>query len=185
LNYNDARECSASAGKKIMTLQDESRIEIITSCVEETMDLGAAIGKLVFPGAMLALTGELGAGKTYFVKGLARGLDVEDPREVVSPSFALLNVYSGRLPLYHFDLYRLVGYHDFEDIGGEDYLEGEGVVAVEWAEKILDFLPSPEYIKAEFYYEGEDERRILLSSGGIRHEALISELKQSLRASPK
>jgi len=97
-----------------------------TSSVEQTMELGAILGKRVFPGAILALSGELGAGKTYFIKGLASGLGVGDTDEVASPSFALLHVYDGRLPLYHFDLYRLMGYNDFLDIGGEDYLGGAG-----------------------------------------------------------
>ena len=144
-----------------------------TSSVDQTMELGAVLGKLVFPGAILALSGDLGAGKTYFIKGLARGLGVRDTDEVASPSFALLHVYDGRMPLYHFDLYRLIGYNDFLDIGGEDYLGGTGVAAIEWADKIIGFLPE-QLLQIEIDYENDVGRRLTFQAKGDLHRSLLA-----------
>lgn len=116
-------------------------ITVITHSPDETRSLGRRLGRLLGPGTVLALRGELGAGKTCFVQGLARGLRVKE-EHVVSPTFVLVREYKGRLPLYHIDLYRLSPGREVESLGLEEYLEGEGVCAVEWAEKAEGILPA-------------------------------------------
>jgi len=102
--------------------------------------LGEELGKRLWPGAVLALNGPLGAGKTTLARGIARGLDA-DPDEVRSPTFTLIHQYPGRFPLYHIDAYRLQDLEEWENLGPEEYLEGGGVTVVEWAEKVMSRLP--------------------------------------------
>jgi len=104
---------------------------------EETEALGEQLASCLAPGDILALYGELGAGKTCLVRGIARGLGIEEG-SVASPSFTLINEYPGRVPLVHLDGYRLDSAEAFEELGLEDYFEGEGVLAIEWAEKVPD-----------------------------------------------
>ena len=113
---------------------------IISHSPTETLEFGRQLAAELQPGAVLALTGELGAGKTCLVKGIARGLGVE--QEVTSPTFTLIHEYrGGRLPLYHVDLYRLDSIEQAVGIGIEEYLPGDGVTVIEWAEKIESLLP--------------------------------------------
>ena len=105
----------------------------------QTLRIGEIIGKSLEPGTIIRLKGELGAGKTVFVKGLARGLDVEE--EPASPTFVILNCYEGRLPLYHFDLYRLSDADELSGIGFEEFFFGDGVTAVEWADRVPEVFP--------------------------------------------
>ncbi len=111
------------------------QFETVTTSAEQTRKLGRLLGELLAPPALLFLTGDLGAGKTCFVQGLARGLQVPEDEPVTSPTFTLMNQYRGRAPLYHFDLYRLGGLDDLLDLGFEEYLYGDGVTVVEWAER--------------------------------------------------
>ncbi len=110
-----------------------------TKSVGETIALGEELGKKLIPGAVVALNGGLGAGKTYLSKGIARALGFSG--EVKSPTFTLINIYEGRVPVYHFDCYRLKNNADLENIGYEEYFYGKGVTLVEWAEKISGLLP--------------------------------------------
>jgi tRNA threonylcarbamoyladenosine biosynthesis protein TsaE len=129
----------------------------ITHSPEETEDLGARLAADLRPGDVLALYGDLGAGKTCLVRGLARGLGATQP--AVSPTFTLINEYPGRLPLYHFDLFRVNTPAELEDLGSDEYFFGEGVTVVEWAERAGALLPSRCYdIRLEV--TGENERRI-------------------------
>lgn len=114
-------------------------MEILVTDAEETIKLGEIIGKTLTPGSIIALRGGLGAGKTVLVKGIARGLGIED--EPVSPTFVTMNAYEGAIPLYHFDLYRISGADELMGIGADEFLFGEGVSAVEWAERIDEILP--------------------------------------------
>ena len=110
-------------------------MQFITNSPAETEAVGAALSKILHPGAILAYRGDLGAGKTAFTRGLARGLGVSDP--VTSPTYTIVNEYlGGRLPLFHFDMYRLHSADDLWDIGWEDYLERGGICAVEWSENV-------------------------------------------------
>lgn len=111
-------------------------LTIESNSIEATQRLGCAIGQAISEPVLIALLGTLGCGKTAFVQGLATGLDVSAEYYITSPTFTLINEYPGRLPLYHVDLYRLEGRVDLEDIGLEEIIAGDGVVAVEWAEKL-------------------------------------------------
>lgn len=113
--------------------------EWISSSSRETEDFGQKIGRQLEPGDILVLDGTLAAGKTTLTKGIARGLDVEEP--VTSPTFTLISEYEGRIPLYHMDVYRLDSSDDFLTLGAEELLYGEGVSVIEWGEKVADVLP--------------------------------------------
>jgi tRNA threonylcarbamoyladenosine biosynthesis protein TsaE len=114
-------------------------MEYITNSEQETQELGQRLGRILTPGAVIAYTGDLGAGKTAFTRGLAQGLEIPD--RVTSPTFTIVNEYEGgRLPLFHFDLYRLGGEDELYDIGWEDYLGRGGVCAVEWSERVAQAL---------------------------------------------
>ncbi len=141
----------------------------------ETRELGGRLATVLRPGDVLLLVGELGAGKTCFVQGLARGLGVAE--QVTSPTFTLLREYQGRLPLYHLDAYRLEGPGDLFDIGVEEYLEGEGVLVVEWGDRARDFF-SLDHLEIGFEFaNGDDERHIRFVAHGASWEERMPELK--------
>ena len=134
----------------------------ITHSPTETEAVGAALAKVLQPGTVLAYRGDLGAGKTAFTRGLAKGLGCGEI--VTSPTYTIVNEYlSGRLPLFHFDMYRLASSDDLWDIGWEDYLERGGVCAVEWSENVEDALEGAVYVTIEKL--GEDSRRITIEGG--------------------
>ena len=113
---------------------------IETRTPQETFDVGKKIGENAKPGQIYTLTGDLGVGKTVFTQGVAAGLGITEP--ICSPTFTIIQEYeSGRLPLYHFDVYRIGDIEEMEEIGYEDYFYGEGVCFVEWAELIKELLP--------------------------------------------
>ena len=133
-----------------------------TNSPAETEALGEALGKQLQPGTVLAYRGDLGAGKTAFTRGLARGLGAAEP--VTSPTYTIVNEYlTGRMPLFHFDMYRLSCSDDLFDIGWEDYLDRGGVCAVEWSENVADALEGALWVTIEKL--GEDTRRITLEGG--------------------
>ncbi len=115
--------------------------EMLSASAEQTRAWAAQLGHALEPGDVLALWGELGAGKTTFCQGLAQGLEIASWRRVVSPTFTLINEYTGRLPFYHFDFYRLEHPGELEELGFRDYFWGNGVCAVEWAERWPELLP--------------------------------------------
>ncbi len=110
-------------------------LTIETGSAEETARLGMLLGRLLEEPLLILLAGDLGAGKTCFTQGVARGLDIPDDEPVTSPSYTLMNQYSGRLPLYHFDLYRLGCADELEDLGFSDYIDADGVTVVEWGDR--------------------------------------------------
>ena len=137
-------------------------MEFITNSPIETEKVGEALGKRLQPGTILAYEGDLGAGKTAFTRGLARGLGAKE--QVTSPTYTIVNEYlSGRMPLFHFDMYRLASSDDLWDIGWEDYLDRGGVCAVEWSENVADALGNPVRVRIE--KTGEDTRRIIIEGG--------------------
>lgn len=141
---------------------------ITTHSPEETEAVGERLAKKLQPGAVIAFTGDLGAGKTALTRGLARGLGVLD--RVTSPTYTLVNEYdTGRLPLFHFDLYRLEQAEEVYDIGWEDYLTRGGVCAVEWSEKIAPLLPE-DVIRVELRRSGGEETREIAISGVLLAE---------------
>ena len=137
-------------------------MEFITHSPEETERVGQALGQVLKPGTVIAYTGDLGAGKTAFTRGLARGLGATD--RVTSPTFTIVNEYlSGRLPLFHFDMYRLGSADELFDIGWEDYLERGGVCAVEWSENVWGAMEDA--IVVTISRLDEDTRRIEIEGG--------------------
>ena len=147
----------------------EKTLEYITHSPAETEAVGEALAKTLRPGTVLAFRGDLGAGKTAFTRGLGRGLGCTE--RVTSPTYTIVNEYtSGRLPLFHFDMYRLRSSEDLFDIGWEDYLERGGVCAVEWSENVADALDGAIWITIE--KTGENSRRILIE-GGDDHAAPV------------
>ena len=137
-------------------------MEFITNSPEQTEAVGAALGNILKPGTILAYRGDLGAGKTAFTRGLARGLGYAEP--VPSPTYTIVNEYlGGRLPLFHFDMYRLGSSDDLWDIGWEDYLERGGICAVEWSENVDDAMENAVYVT--IYKTGEESRRIVIEGG--------------------
>ena len=137
-------------------------MEFITNSPEETEAVGQALGKILKPGTVLAYEGDLGAGKTAFTRGLARGLGAAE--QVTSPTYTIVNEYlSGRMPLFHFDMYRLKSSDDLWDIGWEDYLERGGVCAVEWSENVADAMEGTVRICIEKV--SEDVRKITITGG--------------------
>lgn len=137
-------------------------MEFITHSPEETEKIGEALAKSLQPGTILAYRGDLGAGKTAFTRGLARGLGCKET--VTSPTYTIVNEYlGGRLPLFHFDMYRLASSDDLWDIGWEDYLDREGVCAVEWSENVADAMEDAITVTIEKL--GETTRRITIEGG--------------------
>ena len=144
-------------------------MEFITNSPEQTESVGAALAKQLTPGTIIAYQGDLGAGKTAFTRGLAKGLNSAEP--VTSPTYTIVNEYlSGRLPLFHFDMYRLRSADDLFDIGWDDYLEQGGICAVEWSENVAEAMEDPITVTIEKL--GDTERRITVTGGQIHDFSL-------------
>ncbi|KUP04317.1 ATP-binding protein [Bacillus coahuilensis m2-6] len=144
---------------------------IVSQSEHDTTTFAKRLGERVFKGAVITLEGDLGAGKTTFTKGFAKGLGIT--RTVNSPTFTIIKEYHGRLPLYHMDVYRVED--GFEDLGFDEYFEGEGVTVVEWASLIEEQLPR-ERLELRIFHEGDQERRIELTPIGTQYEKLCKEL---------
>jgi len=145
--------------------------ELTTSNDSDTSQFAERLAKYLQPGDVIALEGDLGAGKTTFTKGLAKGLEVK--KTVNSPTFTIIKEYRGRLPLYHMDVYRVAD--AFEDLGFDEYFEGEGVTVVEWAHLIEEQLPE-ERLTIFLYHQGQDQRKIVLKPKGQRYKQLCKEI---------
>ena len=139
-------------------------MEYLSHSTAETESIGASLGQRLLPGSVLAYRGDLGMGKTAFTRGLARGLGFTGC--VTSPTFTIVNEYEGRIPLFHFDMYRLGSSEELFDIGWEDYLSRGGVCAVEWSERVTDALP-PDTVWVEIRRHPEEEGwRVITITGG-------------------
>ncbi|MBI2743815.1 MAG: tRNA (adenosine(37)-N6)-threonylcarbamoyltransferase complex ATPase subunit type 1 TsaE [Chlamydiales bacterium] len=130
-----------------------------SSSSEETIEYGAEIGRGLSPGSILCFFGDLGAGKTTLIKGIAKGAGEISEREVSSPTFPYLHIYSGRVPVYHFDLYRLKNADEFCALGFDEYLNGSGICCIEWAERIEEILPSKTLL-IRIEHESNETRKI-------------------------
>ncbi len=160
------------------TVSDHCNYKTTTHSVDETKKLGEKIGACLQVGIVLALIGDLGTGKTSFVQGLAKGLEVPNEYYITSPSYTLINEYPGRHPLFHVDLYRLEDSVDFEDIGLYDILGDNYVVAIEWADKIRrEHLP--DHVVLTFKISGDQSREIYMSAYGVNAVALLKKIKSS------
>ena len=130
-----------------------------THSPEETLAIGERVGQNLKPGDIVALIGDLGAGKTCLTQGIARGVKI-DPNQIVnSPSYTLINEYAGKIPIYHIDLYRLQRREEIINLGLEEYLEGDGICIIEWADRMLDLLPEG-YMEIKLNWEDEFVRTI-------------------------
>lgn len=145
--------------------------ELIATTPEQTQEFAKRLASLLQPGDVIALEGDLGAGKTTFTKGLAQGLGIT--RNVNSPTFTIIKEYQGRLPLYHMDVYRVED--SYEDLGFEEYFEGSGVTVVEWAHLIETQLPE-NLLTIHLYHGENDTRRLVLEPKGLRFEQICKEL---------
>ncbi len=158
---------------------EEEHLILWSDNTESTQALGEWMGRAAVGGEVLALIGPLGAGKTRFVQGLAKGLEVAE-RYITSPTFILLQTYEGRLPLYHIDLYRIEKEGEMEPLGLEEFLEGDGVSAVEWADKGFNTLPSNR-LTITFRYAGEDQRELHLRATGAPYTQWLRQIRESGR----
>jgi len=150
--------------------------QITTDSVESTKSLGEKLGSLINIKTIFALMGNLGSGKTSFVQGLAKGLDVPDNYYITSPSFTLINEYPGKHKLFHIDLYRIDGLNDFEDVGLYEILEENGIIAIEWADKLSRKFLS-EHVAMHFEICNENLRKICITSYGLEEINLLKKLK--------
>jgi len=148
-----------------------NQFERKTTDSEETSQFAARLAGYLQPGDVIALEGDLGAGKTTFTKGLAKGLEIK--KTVNSPTFTIIKEYKGKLPLYHMDVYRVAD--AFEDLGFDEYFEGEGVTVVEWAHLIEEQLPE-DRLTIFLYREENDQRRMVFVPQGKRYEQLCKEI---------
>jgi tRNA threonylcarbamoyladenosine biosynthesis protein TsaE len=142
-----------------------------------TTAFGRRLGELLFPGAVVALVGPLGAGKTHLVRAVAEGLGIPDSRAVSSPTFVLIQEYDARLPVYHFDAYRLRSEAEFFDLGAHEYFEGGGVCLVEWADRVERGLPV-EQLRLTISVTGETSRRVRVEGRGERYTGIVERLRQ-------
>jgi tRNA threonylcarbamoyladenosine biosynthesis protein TsaE len=155
------------------------KLTLTTRSPEQTRDIGRKLGELCRPGDWIGLTGELGAGKTCFVSGLARGLEVPETFQVRSPTFILHQTYPGRFPLHHLDLYRIHTGTELSELGYDELLSGDGVCAVEWCEQVPSAIPDSGVI-VRLEIEDETSRVIGMTQIDNRGDELLSVLKVTL-----
>ena len=154
----------------------------VTHSPEETAHLAGTIGKIIREGTVICLDGELGVGKTLFVRALARTLGVES--DVTSPTFNLMNIYEAACPIVHFDLYRIASEEELEDIGFFEYAEAtEGIVLIEWAEKFPNAMPA-DHLSVRIEALNDEERQFTFVAKGKRSRALLEELKRIVDREP-
>ena len=145
---------------------------------EETQRFGKELGHLAQAGDVILLVGNLGAGKTCLTQGIAWGLNIDGYAR--SPSFVVVNEYRGRLPMYHIDLYRLDSIAEIAEIGLDDYLNGNGLCVVEWADKALNLMP-PQNLLIKIDLLGDNERKLGLTSYGERYKEMITDIKKRFK----
>lgn len=145
-----------------------------------TEAFGRRLGGVLFPGAVVALVGQLGAGKTHLTRAIAEGAGVANPAAVNSPTFVLIQEYPGRLPVYHFDAYRLSGSREFAELGADEYFSGDGVSVVEWADRVPAALPA-ERLTVTITVTGPDSRTFEVTASGDRYAAVV----RALTATPE
>ncbi|HZZ80334.1 MAG TPA: tRNA (adenosine(37)-N6)-threonylcarbamoyltransferase complex ATPase subunit type 1 TsaE [Gemmataceae bacterium] len=155
-------------------------IAIDVQNLAETEAFGQRLGARLFPGAVIALIGQLGAGKTQLARSIAVGLDIPNPAVVNSPTFVLIQEYAARLPIYHFDAYRLTSEADFADLGAHEYFAGNGVCLVEWADKVPATLPR-ERLEVRITITGAESRHFDVVAIGEGYLEMISRLRRSMQ----
>jgi tRNA threonylcarbamoyladenosine biosynthesis protein TsaE len=175
-NNHSPRPPGEGQGEGIGRLSSASPRPLVFDAPSETATaaLGAALAEVLPGGTTVALCGTLGAGKTRLVQAIAEATGV-DRRQVVSPTFVLVQEYHGRRPIYHIDTYRLRGAEEFLDLGPDEYFESDGLVLVEWADRVRDQLPS-DHIEIDIELTGPDSRRFTIAAVGRRYAAVLDDL---------
>lgn len=156
-------------------------LSVVTRSAAQTRRWGTKLGRLLKGGEIVGLIGELGAGKTCFVRGMAEGLEVGQEAWIRSPTFTLINEYDGRLPLFHIDLFRLTSEGDFGELDLRDYLFSEGVSVIEW----FDHLPEGEVgecLQIHFHHVGGSQRKLIFTAHGERYEEIVQALGTKQKA---
>ena len=151
-------------------------MEIYTNSPDETKNIARYLAKYLDRGDIILLSGDLGAGKTLFTKGLALGLDINKP--ITSPTFTLMQEYHGRLTLYHFDLYRIEDPEELIEVGLLDYMYDDGVTVIEWFEKMEDFESLEQYLKIKIFVKDNSRRRLSFFSQGERYDNILKIIKE-------
>jgi tRNA threonylcarbamoyladenosine biosynthesis protein TsaE len=151
-------------------------MELTTHSPDKTLSLGKNLGKMIKAGTIFALKGDLGSGKTTFVQGLAKGLDVSEKYYITSPTFTLINEYPGRYRFFHIDLYRIEDPFELEELGFHEIINSDNVTAIEWADKLVDDFTS-EYIDIKFVILDDVTRKINIAAHGQENINLIKKLK--------
>jgi tRNA threonylcarbamoyladenosine biosynthesis protein TsaE len=156
-------------------------LHITSTSTGDTLEIGRAISELLAPGDILGFTGELGAGKTVMIRGICQGLEVKE--NVTSSSFVLMRPLTGLMPVYHFDLYRLNGPDELEDLGCHEYLYSDGISMLEWCDRLGEFQ-DPHFLEIAIHYDADyrDTREITLTTAGVRFLPLLESLHDSLTA---
>lgn len=153
-------------------------MKIISRCASHSLKIAKALAKNLQKGDILCLFGQLGSGKTVFAKGLALGLGIEK-KDIVSPSFVLVREHQGRLPLYHFDLYRLKNPADILGLGYQEYLYDDGVCVIEWAERLRYLIPK-EFLGIELVIKGALKRELRFTSFGAHYKELLQRFYENI-----
>ena len=150
------------AGSSCSQVCEKVNVHLTSNSPEDTLAIARALGAALRPGDVVALTGDLGAGKTLFCKGVGEALGIP-PDRIVSPTFTIVTEHAGPVPLTHIDVYRLAGAREADEIGMRELLSGDGVCLVEWAEKIEELLPT-DCIQVTFSFSGDDRREIAIAA---------------------
>jgi tRNA threonylcarbamoyladenosine biosynthesis protein TsaE len=152
-------------------------LKLTSESPEETLIIGERLGRLLEKGNIICLTGDLGAGKTAFTKGIAKGLEVLD--YVTSPTYTIINEYEGRLPLYHFDVYRLNDVEEMYELGYEEYFFGDGVVVLEWADIVTDIIPRERLWITILNTKGDNSREIIMEPTGEAYNNIVKGMEHN------
>ncbi len=151
-------------------------VRVLSRSSAQTQSWGRKLGRLLGGGEIIGLTGELGSGKTCFVRGLAQGVDVDKGAWVRSPSFTLINEYDGRVPLFHVDLYRISSMREMEELSLRELLYSEGVSVIEWFERLPEDEVE-EYLQINFDHEDGNKRQLTFTAHGRRYEEIVRKLE--------
>ena len=157
----------------------EPQLVLSSKSPEQTLYWGKRLGELLERGDVVSLTGDLGAGKTTLTQGISAGLGVGEDCYVTSPTFTIINEYMGRVPVYHLDFYRIDLLSEVENLGLEEYFQGNGVALVEWAEKIKTFLPE-NYLMVLLEYVDDSVRKISMKGMGKRYRDVLKEVESRI-----
>ena len=150
-------------------------LKIISRDTEDTKRIGEVLSSYLFPGAIICLSGNLGAGKTAFVQGIGRGIGITEP--ITSPTYTIINeYYSARIPLYHFDVYRLGDSDEMLELGCDEYFFGKGITVVEWADNVRDIIPAQRFWINILYREDLRERDIIIEAQGEIYKRILEEM---------